>query len=143
MKLFIKYAVHIAFASSLVYFSLLAFVLEQEPMTNKMLMILTLGFWALWIFAKSLLKMAAVLVLIGTMIFAGYYVIHAEEIECKNSGRHWNKELQSCENKKTMGEKIKGALSDVIKTTFQKWKEDNIKIEKTDDVPDDKENNKK
>ena len=142
MKLFIKYAVHIAFATVLGYFALLAFVLEQEPMTNKMLMLLTLGFWALWIFAKSLLKMIAAVLLIGALAFAGYYIIHAEEIECKKAGREWNKTLQICEDKKTMGEKIKGALSGMVKTTFKKWKDDNIKIEKTEDDAKTRENKK-
>jgi len=132
MNIFIKYISHIAFACALGYFGLLAFVMEKDPMTNKMIMVIIAGFWVLWIFAKSLLKMAAAIILVGGMVFAGYYVIHAEEIECKKAGREWNKTLQICEDKKTVGEKIKGALSSMVKTTFKKWAGDNIKIEKTD-----------
>ena len=136
MNIFIKYIVHIVFAAALSYFALLAFVLEKDPMTNKMMMVLVAGFWVLWFFAKSLIKMVAGIALVGGMIFAGYYIVHAEEIECKKAGREWNKELQVCQDKKTVGEKIKGALSGMVKTTFKKWAGDNIKIEKTDENQD-------
>ncbi len=131
MNIFIKYLSHIAFASALAYFGFLAFVAEKDPMTNKMIMIVVGGLWVLWIFAKSLIKMAVLVALIGTMLFAGYYVIHAKEIECKNAGRHWNKELQICEDKKTIGQKLKSTMSDVFKTTLKKWTSENIKVEKT------------
>ncbi len=133
MNIFVKYLSHIIFACALGYFGLLAFVLEKDPMINKMIMIMIGGFWILWIFAKSFLKIVFAVALVGAIAFAGYYVIHAEEIECKKAGREWNKELKVCEDKKTVGEKIKNAVSDVVKSTFKKWKEDNIKVEQKDE----------
>lgn len=125
MNIFVKYLSHIIFACALGYFGLLAFVLEKDPMINKMIMVMIGGFWILWIFAKSFLKIVFAVALLGAMLFAGYYVLHAEELECKKAGREWNKELKVCEDKKTVTEK----LSDLFKTTFKKWKEDNIKVE--------------
>ncbi len=133
MNIFTKYFSHIVFAAALAYFATLAFVMDKDPMTNKMLMVIVAGLWVLWIFAKSLLKTAAVIAIIGAVTLAGYYVIHAKEIECKNAGRVWNKKLEICEDKKTISEKIKGAMSDMFKTTFKKWAEDNIKIEKVEE----------
>ena len=130
MNVFVKYLSHIIFACALGYFGLLAFVMEKDPMINKMIMIMIGGFWILWIFAKSFLKIVFAVALLGAMIFAGYYVMHAEEIECKKAGREWNKVEKVCEDKKSVSEKLKNAVSDMVKSTFQKWKEDNIKVEK-------------
>jgi len=129
MNIFIKYLSHIIFACALGYFGLLAFVFEKDPMINKMIMVVIGGFWILWIFARSFLKIVCAVALLGAMFFAGYYVIHAEEIECKKAGREWNKVEKVCEDKKTVGEKLKNAVSDMVKSTFQKWKESNIKVE--------------
>ena len=130
----IKYAVHILFACALAYFGLLAFVIEKDPMLNKMIMIMIVGFWLLWIFAKSVIKIMLAIVLLGAMLFAGYYVLHYQELECKNAGRHWNKELKVCEDKKTMTQRLKDAAGNLFKTTFKKWTSDNIKVEKTDEA---------
>ncbi|MBR6409665.1 MAG: hypothetical protein IKS23_05465 [Alphaproteobacteria bacterium] len=132
MNIFIKYLSHIIFACALGYFGLLAFVLEKDPMINKMIMVMIGGFWVLWIFAKSFLKIVFAVALLAVMLFAGYYVLHAEEIECKKAGREWNKTEKVCEDKKTVGEKLKNVVSDMVKSTFQKWKEDNIKVEQQD-----------
>jgi len=133
MNIFIKYISHIIFACALGYFGLLAFVFEKDPMINKMIMVMIGGFWILWIFAKSFLKIVFAIALLGAIVFAGYYVVHAEEIECKKAGREWNKVEKVCQDKKSVHEKIKGAVSDMIKSTFQKWKEDNIKVEHTNE----------
>ncbi|MBR2300263.1 MAG: hypothetical protein IJ870_06825 [Alphaproteobacteria bacterium] len=130
MNIFIKYLSHIVFACALGYFGLLAFVMEKDPMMNQMIMVMIGGFWILWIFAKSFLKIVFALALLIAMLFAGYYVIHAEEIECKKAGREWNKVEKVCQDKKTVKEKLKNAVSDAVKSAFQKFKEDNFKVEK-------------
>lgn len=122
MNFVVKYLSHLIFAVALGYFAFLAFVLEQNQTVNEMIMVVIAGIWILWIFAKSLLKMIAAALVVGGILFAGYYVLHAEEIACKNSGREWNKELKVCEDKKTFVEKAQGYL--------RKWVKENIKIEK-------------
>lgn len=129
MKIF-KYFSHILFALALAYFGLLAFVFQKDVMFNQMIMIMIAGFWILWIFAKSLLKMIAAVALVGAMLCAGYYVMHHEEIECKKAGREWNKVEKKCEDKKSMTEKIKNAVADALKSSLKRWKEENIKVEK-------------
>ena len=129
MKIF-KYFSHILFALALAYFALLAFVFQKDVMFNEMIMIMIAGFWILWIFAKSLLKIIAAVVIVGAMAFAGYYVLHADEIECKKAGKEWNKIEKICEEKKPIHQKIKNAVIDAFKSSFSKWKEENIKVEK-------------
>ena len=123
MKFFLKYFSHVIFALALSYYALLAFVIETNPMLNKMIMVIIAGFWILWIFAKSFIKILAALALLLTMCFAGYYIMHADEIECKKSGKEWNEKLQICEEKKTTGEKIKNAVTNIIKDTVHKLKD--------------------
>ena len=123
---------HIIFAIALLYFGFLAFLLEKDPMMNKMIMVMICGFWLLWIFAKSLIKIIAAIVLIAAMAYAGYYIMNAKEIECKNAGRHWNEKLQICEEKKTMSKKIKSAVTDVLKTTLKKIKDSKNEPEAAD-----------
>lgn len=117
---FFKYLPHILFVSALAYFALLAFVLEKDPMMNKMIMLMICCLWLLWIFAKSLIKIAAAIALLAGICYGGYYVMHAKEIECKKAGREWNAKLEVCEDKKTMGEKLKSAVSNAVKTTLKK-----------------------
>lgn len=126
----LKYIPHILFVGALAYFALLAFVLEKDPMMNKMIMIMICGLWVLWIFAKTLIKTLMVLALVAVMCWAGYYVMHAKEIECKNAGREWNAKEQICEDKKPIAEKLKNAVSNGVKTVLQKFKEDKEKAEK-------------
>ncbi len=122
MNFIVKYLSHIIFAAVAGYFAFLAFLVEKDPMINKMILIIVLGLWILWIFAKSFLKILAAIVLVAGMLLAGYYVLHADEIECKKSGREWNKELKVCEDKKSIVEKAQGYL--------RKWLKENIKLEK-------------
>ena len=123
MKFFLKYFSHVIFAIALAYYGVLAFLIETNPMTNKMIMVIIGGFWILWIFAKSFVKILAAIALLLTMCFAGYYIMHADEIECKKSGKEWNEKLQICEEKKTTGEKIKNAVTNIIKDTVHKLKD--------------------
>ena len=134
MRIF-KYLSHILFALALAYFGVLAFVFQKDVLFNQMIMVMIGGFWILWIFAKSLIKMIAAVALIAAMVFAGYYVMHAEEIECKKAGREWNKTEKVCEDKKPIHQRIKNAVADALKSSFKKWKEDNIKVEKEKQEP--------
>lgn len=127
MKFIIKYLSHIIFACLLAYYAVLAYVADVNPITNQMMMVIVSGFWILWVFAKSFLKIIAAIALLGAMCFAGYYIIHAEEIECKKAGKEWNEKTQTCEEKKTTGEKLKSAISDMIKSTLNKWRDSKIK----------------
>ena len=124
---FLKLFPHIAFALALAYFGFLAFILEKDPMMNQMTMVMICGLWILWIFAKSLIKIIAALFLLGGICYTGYYVMHAKEIECKKAGREWNAKLEICEDKKTVGEKLKAAVSNAVKTTLQKFKDEKSK----------------
>ena len=121
---FLKYFPHIVFAVALAYFGMLAFLFEKDPTMNKMIMVMICGFWVLWIFAKSVIKIMFAIVLLGAMAYAGYYVMNAKEIECKKAGREWNVKTQTCEDKKTMAEKLKAAVSDAVKTTLNKLKKE-------------------
>lgn len=136
---FLKYFPHIAFTVALAYFALLAFVMEKDPMMNKMIMLMICCLWVLWIFAKSLIKIAAAIVLLGAMAYAGYYVMNAKEIECKKAGREWNAKLEVCEDKKTMGEKLKAAVSDAVKTTLKKFKAEKAEAAKEKENADENE----
>ena len=126
----LKYIPHILFVGALAYFALLAFVLEKDPMMNKMIMIMICGLWVLWIFAKTLITTLMVLALVAVMCWSCYYVMHAKESECKNAGREWNAKEQICEDKKPIAEKLKNAVSNGVKTVLQKFKEDKEKAEK-------------
>ena len=137
---FLKYFPHIVFALALSYFGFLAFLLEKDPMMNKMIMVMICGFWILWIFAKSLIKIMAAIVLLGAMAYAGYYVMNAKEIECKKAGREWNAKLEVCEDKKTMGEKLKSAVSNGVKNMLQKLKDEKVKKEEKVQSSQEKEN---
>lgn len=125
----LKYIPHIIFVVALAYFALLAFVLEKDPMMNKMIMVMVCGLWLLWIFAKTFIKTLMVLALLAAMGYAGYYITHAKEIECKNAGREWNAKEQICEDKKTISEKLKNAVSNAVKSTLKKLKEEKAKAE--------------
>ena len=130
MSFITKYLSHFIFAVAAGYFALLACVAEQDPTLNKMILFIILGLWILWIFAKSFLKILAAVVLVAGMIAAGYYVLNADEIECKRSGREWNKELQVCENKKTLAEKAEGFLRKFFKGSVDFDKELDNAVEK-------------
>ena len=119
---FLKYLPHIAFMLALSYFGMLAFLMEKDPMLNKMIMIMIGGFWVLWIFAKSFIKIMAAVALLGAIAYAGYYVMNAEKIECKKAGREWNETLQVCQDKKTVTEKVKDVVSGAKKTILRKFK---------------------
>lgn len=142
MKFFLKYLSHIIFAGALAYYGLLAFVIESNPMVNKMIMILIAGFWILWIFAKSFVKVIGAIALLLAMAFACYYIMHADEIECKKSGKEWNEKLKTCEEKKTTVEKLKSAVTNMMKDALNKWKESKAKTdeENTKATKDEKEN---
>lgn len=127
----LKYSVHVVFGIFLAYFGLLAFVFDKDPIINKMMMVIVAGVWLLWIFAKSMLKIVLITLIVGSIGFACYYVLHAPEIECKKSGREWNKKEQLCEDKKTVFEKIKNSFSDIMGETVKQWVSENIKIETT------------
>ncbi len=137
MKFFLKYFSHVIFALALSYYALLAFVIETNPMVNKMIMVIIAGFWILWIFAKSFVKILAAIALLLAMCFAGYYIMNADKIECKKSGKEWNEKLQICEEKKTTSEKIKNAVTNVLKDAMNKFKEN-----KTDNKPETSESEK-
>ena len=120
---FLKYFPHIVFALALSYFGFLAFLLEKDPMMNKMIMVMICGFWVLWIFAKSLIKIMMAVALLGAIAYAGYYVMNVKRIECEKAGREWNEKLQVCEDKKTLVEKF----ADSVKAMKQMLKKDNKK----------------
>lgn len=120
----LKYFPHIVFVLLLAYFGMLAFLIEKDPMMNKMIMVVICGFWVLWIFAKSLIKIMMAVALLCVIAYAGYYVMNAKQIECEKAGREWNEKLQICEDKKTMAEKLKAAVSDAVKITLNKLKKE-------------------
>lgn len=122
---FLKYFPHIAFAIALAYFGMLAFLMEKDPMMNKMIMVMICGFWLLWIFAKSFIKIMMVIALLGAIAYAGYYVMNVERIECEKAGREWNEKLQVCEDKKTIGEKLRSSVMNGVKAIKQKITKNN------------------
>ena len=128
MSIFSKYFVHIAFLLVGSYFAFLAFVLETEPMKNKMFLLLVACLWCLWFFMKSLLKTLIGLCLLGGAIYAGYYIMNQDQIECEKSGKEWNEKLKVCEEKKGLMEKV----SSNLKSTVKVWLSKNVKMEKTD-----------
>lgn len=131
----LKYIPHILFLSALAYFALLAFVLDKDPMMNKMIMVMICGLWVLWIFAKTFIKVMMIVVLLAVMGYAGYYIVHAEEIECKKAGREWNAKERICEDKKTMSEKF----VDSVRSILKQFKEETAKQEEKAKADADKE----
>ncbi len=81
------------------YFAFQAYVLHTNPAVNKLYMLGIVFLWLFWFVAKNIFKM----VLLALAIAYGAYTYHTYAnrhiAECESSGRKWNEQTQTCEEK--------------------------------------------
>jgi len=122
MSFLAKYLSHFIFGFVAAYFAFAAFVQHQEPETNKVILLIVLCVWVLWIFAKSLLKMIVVVGVLCAIVFAVYYLFNTDKIECKKAGHQWNATAKICEDSGAFAEQAEGYL--------RNWFKGNVSFEK-------------
>ncbi len=103
---FLRNIVNITFFLFATYYALLAYVFQISPTTDKMMLIGICCLWLIWIFAKAVIKIVLVLLLVVFVIVSWYHVSHYDEIQCKNNDGVWNAENQSCEEKLGLWQRV-------------------------------------
>ena len=103
----VKSPVTVFFVVALSYFAFQVYVLGNSPIVNKGIICGLLFLWAFWFLARNLFKVLLVLLFVGAIGY-GYYAHTQQKIEaCEASGGVWNKQTQTCEEKKTLWQQAK------------------------------------
>lgn len=109
----VKSPVTIFFLCLLGYFAFQTYILGNSPFVNKVIMLCLLLLWGIWFLARHMIKVLIVLCVVGAIAY-GYYTHTQQKIEaCEQSGGEWNKQTQTCEEKKS--------FFDELKEMFQKY----------------------
>ena len=103
----VKSPVTIFFLCLLGYFAFQTYILGNSPFVNKVIMLCLLLLWGIWFLARHMIKVLIVLCVVGAIAY-GYYTHTQQKIEaCEQSGGEWNKQTQTCEEKKSFLDQIK------------------------------------
>ena len=122
-RLCLRSPVNVLAAVLLAYYGFLAFVLEKDAFVNKTIMLGIVFAWGVWFFLKNIIKLIIIIAIIGCGAYGWYRYANMDRINCEESGRVWNEETKTCEEKLTFWEEIQNK--------WEKFKKSAIVIEKT------------
>lgn len=108
----VKSPVSVILFCSLVYFAFQAYVLNNQPVMNKLCMFGVLAVWGLWFVLRHMFGLLLILLLIGGGFYLYYAKDHKAETECENNGGYWNSNTKTCEEKVGVLEQIKKMWGD-------------------------------
>ena len=107
LSICVKAPVTIFFLSLLGYFAFQTYILDNSPFTNKIIMFCLLILWVICFLARHMIKVLIIVCIVGAIAYA-YYTHTQQQIEaCEASGGVWNKQTQTCEEKKSFLDQIK------------------------------------
>lgn len=106
--------VNTVFAAALLYYGFLGFVLENNPLVDKLIFFVVIGLWMFWLLAKNLFKIILLAVVIAMAGYGYYAYTHKDIAECEVSGGEWNKETKTCEAKLSWWQKAMQMWEDYV-----------------------------
>ena len=83
----VKSPVSVILFCSLVYFAFQAYVLNNQPVMNKLCMFGVLAVWGLWFVLRHMFGLLLILLLIGGGFYLYYAKDHKAETECPQWSR--------------------------------------------------------
>lgn len=84
---------------ALLYFGFQAYVLDNNPALNKLIMLAIVTAWLILFILKHLMVLILLLLLTGGIFYAYYQYTNRPRIECEEKGGVWKEESQTCEEK--------------------------------------------
>lgn len=94
---FVHSPVRSVFIVLLMYFGVR--VLIFDGLADKLFLTGVFILWLFWFFAKNMIKILLVLIVLGAAGHAYYRYSHQEQIQCEESGGVWNKQTKTCDEK--------------------------------------------
>lgn len=91
---------------ALLYFGFQAYILGNDPVLNKMIMLGIAVAWLILFLAKNLFKLILTIAVV-LILFYGYYSWSRRDITaCEESGGTWNAQTETCEAPQSWWQKL-------------------------------------
>ncbi len=94
---------------ALLYFGFQAYVLDNNPAMNKLVMLAIVSAWVILFVLKHLFLLVLLVIAVGGIFYAYYQYTNRPRIECEEKGGVWVEETKTCEEKK-------GIMAEIQKT---------------------------
>ena len=96
---------------AIIYFGFQAYVFDNNPAMNKLIMLAILVAWIVLFILKHLLVLLLLVILAGGVFYAYYQYTNRPRIECEEKGGIWNETTQTCEEKKGIMAEIQKVIN--------------------------------
>ena len=110
----LKSPVNTIFLAAMLYYAFLGFVVQNNPLADRLVFFAVVGLWLLWLLAKNVFKLILLAVVIAACAYGYYAYTHKAIAECEASGGEWNKETKKCEAKRSWWEKAMKLWDDYV-----------------------------
>ena len=95
----------------LLYFGFQAYILGNNPVLNKLIMLAIITAWLILFILKHMMVLILLLLFTGGIFYAYYQYTNRPRIECEEKGGVWNEENQTCEEKKGIMAEIQKVIN--------------------------------